>query len=93
MPRTIAIELNDADLQALAHDLLDPEQWIRDAVANKVAACKGRMVAVAVEVLSADPAVENMPAKPEKLIAELVKRPDYRNRKQRENDALAAAKA
>lgn len=86
MAKTITITLSNADLRAMEHDVIDPEQWIRDAVAGKVAACAKRMAQEAVNVLSADPAVSTMPAKPDALIAELAKRGDYKTRKQREAD-------
>jgi hypothetical protein len=76
----ILITLSPDDLAALRHDLLDPEAWIRTAVAEKIAACKRRMAQQAVAVLRADPAVTTMPAKDDELIAELVKRPDYKGR-------------
>lgn len=82
-----------AQWRAFEHDLLDPFAWIDAAIDGKLAASQGRMATDAVAVLTADPAVTDIPAKPEKLIAELVKRGDYRNRKQRDDEERAAEKA
>lgn len=92
MAKNITVTLSNADMRALEFVLVDPEQWFKDMIANKVAACTERITAEAVRVLSADPAVTDMPAKPERLIAELVKRPDYKNRAQREDEEKERAK-
>lgn len=89
MAKTITITLSNADLRAMEHDVIDPEQWVRDAVAGKIASCTRRITQEAVTVLSNDPAVETMPAKSAQLIAELVKRPDYKNRRRRDEDERA----
>lgn len=85
MPNRITIDLTDAEMAILAHDLLDPEQWIRDAVTGKITACMSRMAQEAQRILMADPAVTTMPTHPEAQIAELIKRPDYKTRKQRDD--------
>lgn len=87
----ITIDLSDADLVALKHDLADPEAWIRDAVAGKVAACRGRMVEQAVAVLMADPAVETIPAQPAALADALTRRPGYEDRAARDRAARRTA--
>ena len=89
MAKTITVTLTNAEMRAFEFVVADPEQWVKDMIANKVAACTERMIAEAVRVLSADPAVTDMPAKPERLIAELVKRPDYKNRAAREAEESA----
>lgn len=93
MPTTITITLSDADIQALAHDVVEPEQWIRNAVAGKIAACTKRMILDAREVLDNDPAVDTVPADRDALITAYTARPDYRNRKKRDADEEAERQA
>lgn len=93
MAKTITITLSNADLRALEHDLLDPGQWIQDAVVGKIASCTKRMASEAARVLSDDPSVESVPSAPDKLIAALAKHPHYRTRKQRDDDERAAEQA
>ncbi|MCK5505756.1 MAG: hypothetical protein KAJ10_11360 [Thermodesulfovibrionia bacterium] len=83
MALTITVNISDADQLSLENDLIDIDQWVQNAVAGKIDASKKRMVKHGVEVLKADPAVANMPADNDGIIAALVARPDYKNRSQR----------
>lgn len=100
----ITIELSDLDELAMRHDLLDPEEWVRTAVAMKILPCRERMDAEAIRVLTADPKVEAIPARQDDRLLALSARPDYRNRAARDKadeeamqkriaEAEAAAKA
>lgn len=93
MPKRIVIDLTDAEVTVLQHDLLDIDQWVRNAITGKVTACTKRLADEARRVLEADPAVTTMPAKPAALIAEYLKRPDYKNRVQRGAEEEAKRKA
>lgn len=86
MPLTVSITLTDADLLRLDHDILDPEQWARDMIAGKIAACATRLETEARAVLAADPDVDSVPSDPDALITVYTARPDYKNRKQRDAD-------
>ncbi len=89
--RTISVELSDDDERALAHDILDPEQWLREALAGKVVACRRRMLAHGEAVLKADPDVKAIPTDPVELVMKVVEHPGYRNRAQREADEAEKA--
>jgi len=89
MPTQFTVTVSDADLAILKHDLIDPEQWLRQAVTGKISACAKRLVAEARQVLEADPAVESMPAKPVALVAAYIARPGYKNRKAKEDEKKA----
>jgi len=84
MPKTITITLTDAQVKLLEHELLDIDQWVRDAIAGRIDYTMNVLADEAQGVLMADPAVVTMPAKPDALVTEYLKRPDYKNRKQRE---------
>lgn len=86
MPKTITVTLTDTQVKALEYDLLDVDQWVRDAVAGRINYSVKALAAEARRVLEADPAVTTMPAKPAALISEYLKRPDYRDRKKRDED-------
>lgn len=89
MPKTITITLTDAQVKYLEHDLLDIDQWVKDAVAGRVNYSAKRLADEARSVLMNDPAVETIPAKPAPLITAYMARPDYRDRKKRDEDEEA----
>lgn len=80
------IEVSDLDVMILKNDLLDVEQWARDAVMGKIANCKKRMDAIWRPVLDADPEVKSIPASLEDRIALIVARSDYKDRAQRDEE-------
>lgn len=96
--------LSKADILALRHVIVSADQWLADAVQgqdqsapsvmlrNKAAACRARMAKEAVDTFLADPEVVTMPATEEALILALAARPDYRDRRQRDEEAFAAVR-
>lgn len=86
MSKKITVTLTDAQVKALAHEITDIEQWVKDAIDGRVNYCLNVLAAEAQVVLMNDPAVETMPAKADALVAEYLKRPDYRDRKKRDED-------
>lgn len=89
MPLTIEITISDEDVLALKHDIIDPETWVRDAVAGKIASCRKRMSQEAVRVLCNDPEVETIPASEAGLTAALAEHPSYKDRAARDADETA----
>ena len=84
---TITVTISDADELALKNDLVDINDWAQKAVIGKVNNCKSRMCrtdGVWVQKLFADPTVTSIPADQEALIDLITKRPDYKNRVQRD---------
>tara|TARA_Y100000310_G_scaffold339919_1_gene434112 strand:+ start:4056 stop:4334 length:279 start_codon:yes stop_codon:yes gene_type:complete len=90
MALTITVIISDADQVALENDLLDIDDWVQKAVIGKINNCKKRMAQAASLALKSDDAVASMPASDDGLIAELTRRPDYKNRAQRELARAAA---
>lgn len=90
MPKTITYTLTDAQVKVLEHELLDIEQWVKDAIDGRLNYTLNVLADEARQVLMADPAVDTMPAKRDALVAAYMARPDYKGRKQRES---APAKA
>lgn len=90
MPKNIVVTLTDEQVTVLEHELLDIDQWVKDAVAGRIDYTRNILAAEARDVLMSDPAVDTMPAKRDALVAEYLKRPDYKNRKQRDDDEARA---
>jgi len=86
MATTVTVTISDDDKLALDNDLLDVDDWIRQAIAGKINNCKKRMAQQAAQVLKADTSVTNMPADDDGLIAALAARDDYKNRVEREEE-------
>ena len=84
----IEIEINDIDLKCLNNDLLDVDQWVKDAVNGKISQCKSRMIKEWTPRLMNDPKVSMIPANEKELINLIIARDDYKDRKERENDPL-----
>lgn len=90
---TITVTISDLDELALRNDLLDPAQWLQDAMKGKINNCRSRMcnpdISPHVKQLFADPTVETIPANQDALIALIVARPDYKDRAAREAESKA----
>jgi hypothetical protein len=69
--------LTSTEEVALNNDLEGIQDWVDAAINGKVANCKKRMLAKWIPILTADPAVENIPADEDKLIESIVARDDY----------------
>jgi len=80
----ITVNISDADQLILKNDLLDIDQWVKDAVRGKVNQCKKRMIREWQPRLMADPAVDTIPANESAFIEMVAARPDYKNRVNRE---------
>lgn len=93
MPKTITITIPDDRLKVFEHEVADIEQWVRDALEGRYQYTINVLSDEARRVLEADPAVTTIPAKPAALIAEYLKRPDYKNRVQRDAKEEAKRKA
>ena len=83
--KTKEIEISSVDESALNNDLLDIDTWVKDALTGKINSCKKRMVKEWLPKLYADKSVESMPATEEGIIELVLKRSDYKSRKQRES--------
>jgi len=78
------IEITDIEKKCLENDLLDIEQWVRDAIIGKINNCKKRMIREWHPKLMADPAITMLPATEDGLVDVIIAHSDYKNRAQRE---------
>lgn len=85
----ITINLSDDDLAVLQHDLVDPAEWIQQAVNSKVHKCRSRLINQELPKLIADPDVSDIPADESQLVKAIRTRPDYKDRKARDEEQAA----
>ena len=76
--------LTQSEENILAHDLLDPNEWVVSALNGKINNIKKRMVEEARQVLYADESVTQIPSSDDEIIEVFVARSDYKNRAARE---------
>ena len=69
--------LTSLEETVLKNDLESIQDWVDAAINGKVANCKKRMISEWHPKLTADPAVESIPADEDKLIELIVARDDY----------------
>ena len=69
--------LTSTEEAALNNDLEGIQDWVDAAINGKVANCKKGMLVKWNPILTADPAVETIPADEDKLIELIVARDDY----------------
>lgn len=83
------IEITDIEEKALKNDLIDIEQWMRDALTGKISNCKKRMIHEWLPRLAADPIVNSIPVNEDDLINVIVSHVDYKNRANRDANKKA----
>jgi hypothetical protein len=83
--RQIILDIPDQDLKIVENDVIDAEQWIKDAWSGKLNKSKSRMIDTEIKrSLSEGSAI---PANVDEVIQKHLSRADYENRKQREERA------
>ena len=83
MPKKIEINLTDDEIKILEHDLLDLDEWVKNAVKGKIENCKKRAAIVYREILKTEGA-SMVPANDDVAAKQLFLRSDYENRKKRD---------
>jgi hypothetical protein len=81
------LDIPDAMVKAMQHDLLDVELWIREAAFGKANNCYKRMRDEWLDQLLADPTVRTIAATQDGFISQVTSHARYKNREQRERDA------
>lgn len=78
--KTITLTIPDDDVKVVESEVLDAEQWIKDAWAGKLAKCKDRMIKK--EIDRSVKANEAIPAGETAIIDKVIKDPKFETRKQ-----------
>lgn len=85
--KQIVLTIPDKDIAIVENDVVDAEQWIKDAWAGKLNKCRERMIRNEVETsLSAG---ETIPASKDAILNKAMNRPGFKNRKQRDAEDAA----
>jgi len=82
--KKLSVEITDLEWEAFVDTVLDPQQWVEDAVRAKVGKCIGRVVKKEQQRLLDDPAVETIPATIDGILRSHFAQSDYKNRSERE---------
>lgn len=77
---SITFEFDEIEQQIVANDVLDPLVWIEQAVTNKIANCKRRLLDSWIKKFQQTKSVENIPTDEDEMIALIFSQPDYRCR-------------
>jgi hypothetical protein len=81
---SITIELDETERKILLNDLLDWQQWIEDAITNKLANCKSRLIKNGTEQLISTKSVETIPTDETALLDLIFNQMGYKNRVERD---------
>lgn len=79
----IEIELSETEIKILEHDLLDVEQWVRQAVQGKINSCKKRMISP-----YKSPLVD---LSDDEIVDQILQDPKYKNRVKRDEIIVTEA--
>ena len=88
--KTIQVTIEDFDEEVLKHDLLDPQDWLQQAVIGKIHNVKQRALKEAQQALFNDPEVTSIPASAEGCLQLYFSRPYYKNRAARDAEQQAS---
>lgn len=80
--RKITLDIPDQDIAIVENDVVDAEQWIKEAWTGKLNKCRDRMITA--ETTRSIQAGETLPNSSSAIISKAMKRSDYKNRKQRD---------
>jgi hypothetical protein len=80
--KSIVLNIPDNDAKIVENDVVDAEQWIKDAWAGKLSNCKKRLIKS--EIDRSVQSGEALPAGEDAIVQKAFSRPDYKNRKQRD---------
>lgn len=84
--KNITLSIPDKDIAIVENDVIDAEQWIKDAWKGKVEKCKERMVGAEIKRSVAEN--QPIPAGSDAIVDKAFARPDYKSRKQRDAEIL-----
>ena len=82
--KTITIQITDLEEKILNDDLLDIENWVKDAVIGKINSCKKRLLIKAQAGILNDADIDVMPATADGLIQLWISTDNYKNAQQRQ---------
>jgi len=81
--KNVVLNIPDEEIAIVENDVVDAEQWLKDAWAGKVSKCKERLVKKEVDQSIKDG--ETLPAGQDAIVSKHFARPDYKSRKQKDD--------
>lgn len=85
MPLIYTKTLTDLEVKILEHDLLDIRDWINKAIEGKINNCAKR-AAREYQTLLIKEGAQTVPVNERVAFQDFIRRPDYKNRAQRDQD-------
>lgn len=83
----ITVTLTEDEVKCLENDLLDIEEWVQNAVKEKVKNCKSRILEEWVPKLLQDPEVSTISGDENQLITQIITHKNYKNRALKEEES------
>lgn len=79
------VEISEDDLKCMAHYVVDPKTWIDEAIANKIAACRKRMLRKFIDEAIAEG--RSLPSDLNGIMTTIFSDKNYKCRKDRDEEA------
>ena len=87
MAITLNITVSDEDEKILKNDLVNPEDWIKDAVQQKIENCYSRFQSEwTVKLMNDESFTDSIPSNKSDFITLVTGRSDYKNRAERDSE-------
>lgn len=81
------IQITDEEYKIFCHGIVDPELWIKNAIAGKINNIKKRLVPSVVNEMIADTGVTTIPADEDEICNYKFNKADYKNAKERKEES------
>lgn len=81
--KQIVLNISNKDMAIVENEVFDAEEWIRQAWDGKLNKCKRRMIESEIKQSLANG--NSIPSNQDAIVDQAFARPDYLNRKQRDN--------
>ena len=81
------IQITDEEYKIFCHGIIDPELWIKNAIAGKINNIKKRLVPSVVNEMIADSGVTTIPADEDEICNYKFNQEDYKNAKERKEES------
>lgn len=81
------IQITDEEYKIFCHGIIDPELWIKNAIAGKINNIKKRLVPSTVNEMIADSGVTTIPADEDEICDYKFNQAGYKNAKERKEES------
>ena len=81
------IQITDEEYKIFCHEIVDPELWVKNAIAGKINNIKQRLVPSVVNEMIGDGSVTTIPADKDEICNYKFNQADYKNAKERKEES------